>query len=691
MKKRIQLSIIALFIGFSYSHAQIDRSKQPEPGPAPEIKLEDPKEFQLKNGLTVLVVENRKLPRVSASLAIDRPLIFEGEKAGVLSLLSSMMGKGSVSIDKDAFDEEVDFLGAQVSVSSSGFYASALTRYFPRIMEMAADAALHPNFLPEEFDKEKDKLLESLKADEKDVKSAARRVENLRSYGADHPNGEYISKESVNRIEVADIQTFYNRYFKPNTAYLVVVGDIDFDTVKAMVTKNFKGWKAGDIEKQNYPEPVNVPVTEIDFVEMPNAVQSEIAVINTASLDKRNPDYFPVIIANQILGGGAEARLFLNLREDKGFTYGSYSSFSDSHKTKARFRASASVRNAVTDSAVVELLYEIDRLSNELVSEEELALVKAKYAGNFVLRLENPQTVAQYALNIKTQNLPSNFYKTFLQKVNAVTREDVQRVAKGYFLGGQARVVVTGKGSDILEPLEKLTHKGKTLQVNYFDKYGNATERPDFSKMMPEGITAEIVVNNYLKAIGGKAQLEGVTSYKNVAQATVQGMALEMEMKMTNQTQMIMEMKMMGSVIQKRVINQDKAYMEMQGQRMDINGEPLEQMIATAQIFPELNLDFASISLVGMADLDGVQAYEIKISDSKTAFYDAKSFLKIRELQTVEMMGNSQTSTVNYSDYKAVDGIMFPHMMSTPLGPQKVDFVSQSITINEPIAPDTFD
>ena len=213
---------------------------------------------------------------------------------------------------------------------------------------------------------------------------------------------------------------------------------------------------------------------------MPNAVQSEIAVLNTTSLDKNNPDYFAAILANQILGGGGEARLFLNLREDKGYTYGAYSRMSDSHKTKALFKATTSVRNAVSDSAVVEMIYEVDRIGSELVTDEELEIVKAKYAGNFVISLEDPETIANFALNIKTQNLDPNFYKNYLKNINAVSKEDIFRVAKKYFKSDQAKIVVTGKGSDILDALEEILYKGKKLNVSYYDQYGNPIERPNY-------------------------------------------------------------------------------------------------------------------------------------------------------------------------------------------------------------------
>jgi predicted Zn-dependent peptidase len=428
-------ALILLFcIGFlSNAQAQIDRSVQPQPGVAPEINFGTPKDHRFDNGLTLMVVENHKLPQVSVSLSIDNPLYVEGEKKGMSGLLSSMMGKGSKNISKDDFEEEVDFMGARLSVSSQGAYASALKRYFPRVIEMMADAVLNPHFLEEEFQKEMDKTLEGLKAAEKDVKTAARRVENLLSYGKDHPYGEYVSEESINRVSLDDLEQLYHKNFYAQNAYITIVGDIDFETAKKLTQKYFGKWAKGQAVSSSFPAPENVSQTQIAFVEMPNAVQSEVSVVSTANIDRNNPDYFALTIANQILGGGAEARLFLNLREDKGYTYGSYSRFNINHKTKSQLRAFAAVRNAVTDSAVVELLYEIDRMSKEMVTEEELKLVKEKYAGSLIRSMEDPENIANFAYDTKTQNLPPNFYNNLLKNIQKVTREDISRVSKKYF------------------------------------------------------------------------------------------------------------------------------------------------------------------------------------------------------------------------------------------------------------------
>ncbi|MGB2342482.1 MAG: M16 family metallopeptidase [Flavobacteriaceae bacterium] len=463
--KKTHILYIALF-SISSLMAQIDRSVQPSPGPAPEIQLNEPQSFTLKNGMTVMVVEDHKLPRVSISMNIDNPPIFEGKLAGANELLGNMLGKGSTNISKNEFEEEVDFMGANLNFGSSSAYASSLSRYFPRVLELMADATLNPNFLDEEFEKEKDKLIEGIKANEKSVPAVARRVENLVTYGITHPYGEFTKVETVSNLKLENVKAYYHSNYNPQNAYLIIIGDIDFKSVKKQVTKLFKGWKKRVSDAYVFEPAKNSTELEIHFTEMNNAVQSEVSVGFTNSIKKTHPDYFPILLGNSILGGGAESRLFLNLREDKAYTYGSYSRLQTNKYTRARIRSFASVRNAVTDSSVVELVKELDKIRTEKVTQEELDKAKAKYVGDFVLALENPETIARYALNIKKENLPEDFYKSYLQKINAVTVDDILAATKEHIKLDNARIFVTGKGSDVLENLENVAPFGKKLKVS---------------------------------------------------------------------------------------------------------------------------------------------------------------------------------------------------------------------------------
>ena len=225
MKKNILL-ILSIIFSLSAS-AQLDRSIMPKGGPAPKIKLEKPKEFKLKNGIKVLVVENNKLPRVNYSFRFDRNPIFEGEKAGVLTLLGSMLGNGTTTISKDEFNEEVDFLGASINVGFGSASAFTLTKNNERVLELFSDAIINPLLTSEEFDKEKEKLIEGLKSNKKSIDAISSRVGNALSYGKNHVYGEFISEETLDNITYEDVLEYHEKYFVPNNAYIVVIGDIN--------------------------------------------------------------------------------------------------------------------------------------------------------------------------------------------------------------------------------------------------------------------------------------------------------------------------------------------------------------------------------------------------------------------------------------------------------------------------------
>ena len=654
IKKLVIISVIAISNSLT---AQVDRSIMPESGPAPEISFGQPKTFSLDNGLTVMVVENNKLPRASAQLSFDNPLIYEGEIAGVSGVLGEMLGNGTSSIPKDKFINEVDYLGASLSVSGSGAFASSLSRYFDRILELMAGAILEPLLTQEEFDRQRDLIKENLKAADKDVATAANRVQSLLTYGSEHPSGEYVSQESLDRIALQDTKDFFNNYAKPNNAYLVIIGDVDYEKIKSKVTGLFNNWESGSVSSSDFPAPSNPDKTEIIFVDMPSSTQSVVSVMNTIDFSKKESDYFAALVANRILGGGGAGRLFNNLREDKGWTYGSYSGIAESYKTKGIVIAQAQVRNDVTDSSAVELLKELNIMKSDFVTDQELLSAKAKYTGTFVLSLESPSTIATFARNIKTQDLPEDYYNTFLANIEKVTKEDVKQAAQKYFMTNNTRVFVTGKGSEILKGLENIQYNGENLAVRYFDKFGNETERPDYS--VDETLTAGSIIDNYIDAIGGLDKLNSVTSIEETYVADVMGNPFELYSLKSNKNQSLTTINVMGQS-QKIVVNQSSGFMEVMGQKMEITGAELEEAISGTALFTETNLDYSTIELVGKTEVDDEAAYEIKVSDSKSLFYSIETGLKLKEVTTQEVEGNSMITENFYNNYEEVEGILFP-------------------------------
>lgn len=656
-----------------------DRS-QPKPGPAPTINIKKPVSFVLPNGLKVLVVEDHKLPRVSFNLSIDNAPYAEGDKKGVDELTGSLIGNGSKTISKDAFNEEVDFLGADINFSTNGAFASGLSKYSKRILELMADGALNPNFTQEEFDKEKEKLIEGLKTQEKSVPAVAGRVENVLVYGKNNPAGEYLSEQTINNVSLSDVKTNYSTYFVPEKAYLVVIGDVKFKDTKKLVEKLFGSWVKAKAPQITYNTPSNVQYTQINFVDMPNAVQSEISLVNTVNLKLSDPDFFPVIVANQVLGGDFNSYLNMNLREAHGWTYGARSSVGSSKYMASKFKANSQVRNAVTDSAVVEFLKEIKRIRTEKVSEQTLNDVKAGYVGRFVMQVEKPQTVARYALNIETEGLPADFYENYIKNIQAVTADDVMRVMNKYVLEDNLRIIVTGKGSEVIPGLERLK-----IPMFYFDKFGNPTEKPAMKKPTPAGVTVKTVMDNYIKAIGGDKAVAAVKTIFLTGSSEIEGAPapLSYVVKKDVKGKTLSKLELVGMMeLSKQVIGDTSGYTSSQGQKKDLTPEEFAEKKPLATTFEELALaKKADVVVDGIESINGVDAYAIK-NGKTTIYYDVKTGLKLLSSTTSERNGQKMTSTITFNDYKDVKGIKVPHNIIMSQG-REIDIKISEVKINE--------
>lgn len=677
------LSILLVFLMTTGAVAQVDRSKQPEPGPAPKINLGEPESFTLKNGLRVMVVENHKLPRVTASLVTNNKPQSRGAKPATPSLVSALLGTGTQKTSKDAYNEEIDFLGASINFGSSSASASSLSKFFPRVLELMAEGALTPQFSQTEFDSEKNKLIEGIKSNEKNVGAIASRVSSALAYGNNHPYGEFATVENTEAVTLQDVQNYYSTFFVPKNAFLVVVGDIKAAEVKKLAEKYFGNWKGGNPPENELPKVTNVPATEINFIDMPNAVQSEIRVQNTIDLKMADDDYFPVMVTNQILGGSFGSYLNMNLREARGYTYGAGSS-TGADKYASRFIASTSVRNAVTDSAVVEIMKEIRRIKTEPVDPTMLENAKAKFAGDFVLRLERPATIANYALNIKTNDLPKNFYETYLQRINAVTPSDIERVANKYYQTDNMRIVIAGKGTEVVENLEKIKFDGKNVPIKFYNNIGVQVDKPNYNQALDPSVTVESVFNKYIEAIGGKAAVEKVKSVHMIADAEIQGQKLNLETKSTTGGKFSQVVSMGGMVVSKQIFDGQKGSATMQGQKVEFTEEQIAAVKAEADPFPELKVNNAR--LTGKEPVNGKDAYAVATSDDTTVYYDVETGLKVQSVKTVSQAGQTMSVPTGFGNYQEVNGVKFPFLITQSFGPQSIEFKVNEIKINQGVA-----
>ncbi|CAI9685816.1 insulinase family protein [Elizabethkingia anophelis] len=673
MKKHITYIAASFLISGIMTAQNIDINVMPKPGPTPVISIANPQSFKLSNGLTVLIVENHKLPRVNVTLSMDRPPVYEGNIAGVNGILASQLGNGTTTMSKDDFNKRVDFMGSTIRFSSSGAFANSLSKYFPETLALMADAAINPKFSQEEIQKSKERSLEGLKSNEKNAQFIASKVSNAVTYGKNTAKGEFETEETIRAIQLKDVQDAYNKYYSPNNAYLAIVGDVKFSEVKKLVEKSFNAWKKSNYTIPNTDAAKNVAKTEINIINVPNAVQSIVSLQNITTLKMKDPQYFSAIIANDILGGGGEARLFMNLREKNGFTYGAYSSLSTS-KYSPTFAAGASVRNDVTDKAIKEFVNELNGITT--IKPEELAITKAKLKGNFIRSMEEPGTIAGFAINTSVQNLPKDFYTNYLKSIDNVTIADAQNAAKTNILPNQSRIFIAGKAADISEGLEKLGYP-----VNYYDKDANKIEKPA-TKQVDASISVASIADKYINAIGGKTAIAKLTSISSEGSATMQGMELIIKSQKALGGKLLQEISAMGNTAQKMVFDGKDGYMMMMGNKTPLPEDIKTALLKNTSLFEEL--DFAKkpeLKVSGIEKIGGEDSYVIK--DGKNIYYySVNSGLKTGETKTQKMNGQEMTIPTVYSNYKDVNGVKLPHTLSQSMMGQDLVTNIKSYTFN---------
>lgn len=700
MKKFILTILVAGFATSVVAQGEIDRSTAPEPGPAPTIQLGDYESFELENGLKVFVVENHKLPRVSWQLTLDRDPLVEGENAGYVQMSGDLMGRGTTNMTKAEIDEAVDFIGASFSTGSTGIYGSSLKKHMDKLMEVYTDVLLNPAFPEEELEKIRTQMISGLQSEINDPGAISRNVGGVLRYGIDHPYGEIMTEETVNSVTVDMCKNYYNTYFRPNIAYLVIVGDITKDEAQPLVEKYFGSWENKDVPTFTY-NPVTTPDgVNVAFVDKVGAVQSSISVTYPLDLQPGSQDAIAVSVMNGILGSaGFMGRLLQNLREDHAYTYGAYSSLS-SDELVGSFRAFAEVRNEVTDSAIIQFLYEMDRIVTEAVTEEDLQAVKNYMSGGFARSLESPQTIARFALNIEKYGLPKDYYATYLEKLDALTIGDIQRVANKYIQPQNCYVLVVGNKNEVAD---KLTVFDSSGQVDYYDNYANPVED---AKPIPEGVTINNVMDTYLNAIGGSKTLSKVKTQKTVYDLVMMTQMGEMQMVMTtayekNTKYLLSITHPMYGTLQKTVFDGKAGKIISMGMAGPTSEDMTEDDITDAKndaiIFKELNWETNSkeVNLVNIQEVNGEEAYAVEVItlDDKTIweYYSVSSGLKLKTVNTSDDgQGGEMVITIEYADYKDVNGVMIPHSMSLDQAGQPMTATLSEAVINGKLDKGTF-
>lgn len=690
--KNIKSIILIFIIAFSTNSlfAQLDRSIQPKPGPAPEFKIGEYQNFTLDNGLKVIVVENHKTPRISYQLTVDVDPVMEKDATGYVSMTGDLMRSGTTDKTKEEIDKTVDFIGAELYTFQNGMYGLTLTKHKDEFLELMSDILLKPAFPEKELEKTKKQEISGLVSSKTDPSFIAKRVaQKLRN--PNHPYGEITTEESIGNITRDMLVNYYNTYYKPNVSYLVIVGDINLKQAKKDAEKYFGSWQKADVPKHEYQFPNKTIGTRVALVNKESAVQSYIDITYPVNLKIGDKDAVAAGLANDVLGSGVfSARLLSNLREDKGYTYGAYSNLSNDPLV-GYFSAYAQVATDVTTDAVNQFIIEMNRMKNETVDDETLNLFKTVRNGNFARSLEKPRTIARLAFNTLKYNLPSDYYQTYLEKVESVTKEQVLAAAKKYIDPNQAIIVVVGDKNKLMDSLKRYSVTGK---VELYDIYGNPIKE-QVKKAIPEGVNAQTVLDKYIEAIGGKEKLEAIKDITMVATTNMNGMEIKQKTykKAPNKYAMIMSMN--GSVMMQQKFDGERGIMKSFRGDQEITGDDLENLKIDAALNAELNYKDlgVEVSLESIEPVNEKDAYKLKVvnptGQTTYDYYDVESGLKVQSKQTITAPQGEFTQMQNYSDYKDVDGIKFPFDVKIS-GVQNMELKVDSVNINTDLGDDLF-
>ena len=680
MKKYI--NIILLFAPILGMAQQIDRTKAPAPDKAPVIQVGTPASFELPNGLKVFVVKNTKLPRVTATIALDLDGFVEGDKAGLANMAGMLLKRGTTTKSKAALDEAVEYLGGSLSTSSQTATVSSLKSNFPQLMSLLSEVIMQPALSNDELEKVRKQTLSGIESSKDDADAISNNVMKKLVYGGNHAFGEITTTKTVNNVTVADVKKFFDTYWKPNIAYLVFVGDIDPSTAKTLAEKNFGAWKKGTVANSVFPKPTIPNQTYIAIVDRPASVQSVVAVATTVDIKPGASNVIAASVMNNILGGGFSGRLFANLREKHGFTYGAYSSLNPNTQIGI-FSAEAAVRNEKTDSSVQELLREINIIRNEKVGETELSRMKNYLSGGFARSLENPATIANFALNIARYKLPANYYQNYLTNLSAVNADNVQSVAKSLLDPAHMHIVIVGNAKQIAKGLEKYG------PVKYFDFDGNEVAAPTEAKA-DISLTPEALIQKVVAAAGGKEAIAAIMDLQLKGTASVMGQNLAMSQTYVMPGNTVMQMSMGGMAIIKQSVVDGKYAVSQQGMEAPITDEVKEGLDEAANIVPELYYlaKGYKLKVVGAEKVEGKDAIDMEVTtpSGKVShrFYDANSFLLVKTSKSQEVPGRGTvTQQEFYNGYQTVNGIKVASEEVLDMGQVKINVKFTDIKANQ--------
>lgn len=682
---------IALILGFiipMLATAQLDRSIRPVAGDAPVINIKDSEVFTTTNGITVILSENHKVPRVTINLVMAAAPQLEGERAGLSDVAGSLIMSGTSNKTKDELDAEIDYIGADISADKNSISLSCLTKHMDKGLKLMTDILYNANFPQSEVDRIITQYESSLIAAKSDASTMAGNVLAKVNFPANHPFSEVMTEPSLANINRDAIVNYYKSTFTPQGSYLVMIGDIDRKKAEEIANAYFNSWSGAKPYKAELGNRNDNSGNRVLFVNKPGAVQSVVNISIPMDIEPGHPDYLKLNVLNSLLGGGVFGnRLMQNLREDKAYTYGCRSRISvDEHGSY--FAAGGNFRNEVTDSAITQILFELDRIISDLVEEDEIAMTKSYMAGDFARSLERPSTVARFALSIIKNDLPKDYYQTYLQKLDEITREDLLTTAKKYLTADKCNIIVVGN-DEVIDRLKVFDSDGK---IEKMDAFGNPVQ-----ERLAADITADELLSKIVKVMAdgseGKALAKKLKKLKSVEEVTdinLPQIPFPLESVRVWGSPNIECSKVSGNgmAFQKSYFDGTSgASFDMQSGSKPMTDTEIAAKKKSTGLIPEMNYKTSGMAyeLLGIEEVDGAMCYVLHLNDGESEifdYYDKTTFLKKKTFSITDTEGETVERTILYDDYKVDNGFLFANTVTMVVGEMSMSGKVKSRTFN---------
>ncbi|MCX8050785.1 MAG: insulinase family protein [Chlorobi bacterium] len=632
--------------------------KRPDIGQMREYEFPRYEEATLKNGLKIYVIEDHRQPTIGFRLEVRAGESFDGDKPGLSYLMANLLTKGTRKRSALDIATALDSIGAELSASTGGevltVTASGLKKHMPLLLAIFSDVVVNPTFPKEELDKLMPQVLAAIRQEKSRPMQLAMALSRMVLYGPDHPSAKRRTEESVRSITVEDIRAFHSTYVRPNNiASLAIVGDVTLKEIVPQIEAAFRRWEAGKIEIAPPPPPKPMP-RGVYFVERPGSVQSTIVLCGLAP-GRKDPDYEKLDLAVELLGNGFSGRLFKTLRETYSFTYTPYA-FLTQGKYFNRFVAGADVRTPVTDSAILVLRREVEKVANEPATDEELNVIKQNVLGNYQMNFEQPWFVASLLQSAHYLEVSEEFMKGYPTRIAAMSPYDALSAAERYLQPRNWWLVVVGK-PDIAKELER-----------WGDVYRYDLDLKQIGSAQPESVSMSVaeLLRRYTDALGGEQKLRSVQTIVKESSVTLNAGGQQFDGSST------VKQKAPNKLYQRLSLPVVQQEQWVDGTNAWIKQGPQAPQPAPDRIAPEM-LDRATMfyvtklpqlgyqcSIVGKRN--GAIVLRATKNGKETRFYfDEKTFLLRR---TDYQQGNPDeggiTMSEYYDDYAPVEGIMLP-------------------------------